>query len=425
PREKRPNYAQIHARPLPLEVYPLPAFIPHNPLSVVRIAIAMISHSLWPPQSHLVIHKSYFSPETQSVHVTDPASIRALWEQGFWGTGSLSRSEPRWLDLEKRKRGIKAMQTSEEYTQQRRRERRQFKLERARLEREAIEEQRRAEGKTAGLAALSSSTETNGSVPVPDEAPAVDDPKETANNLDVKVEEAELENSTDLPNPDTPADIEDQEHLQLTLEEAFFLVYSLGALEVQKDAACMPASTLFRLFCVNSVFPTVSNSLQVATDASSPTDLLLSDPLGATIPPDNTFALRYAAFHHFRSLGWVVRTGVKFGADFLLYNRGPAFSHAEFAVMVLPAYSHPYWNETSQRRGACDKKQKRDWWWLHRVNRVQGLAHKTLMLVYVEVPPPWDLRVPTKESKLDVGSVMRQYKVREFVLGRWTPNRHR
>jgi tRNA-splicing endonuclease subunit Sen2 len=145
---------------------------------------------------------------------------------------------------------------------------------------------------------------------------------------------------------------------------------------------------------------------------------------GVTIAPDNFFVLKYAVFHHFRSLGWVVRSGIKFAVDFLLYNRGPAFSHAEFAVMVLPSYSHPYWSETSQRREECKKKESRDWWWFHRINRVQSLAHKSLMLVYVEVPPPWDQN-PAAGAKLDIGAVLKQYKVREFVVGRWTPNRHR
>src|SRR5690348_9523536 len=66
PRPKRPNYNEIHVKPLPLDVHPLPAFIPHNPLSIVRIAIALLSHSLRTPNSHQVIHQAYFSEDTQS-----------------------------------------------------------------------------------------------------------------------------------------------------------------------------------------------------------------------------------------------------------------------------------------------------------------------------------------------------------------------
>ena len=72
--------------------------------------------------------------------------------------------------------------------------------------------------------------------------------------------------------------------------------------------------------------------------------------------PDDPFMISYAAYHHYRSLGWVVRSGVKFSVDFLLYNRGPAFSHAEFAVVLLPSYTHPYWTETEEQRKSVEKK---------------------------------------------------------------------
>lgn len=45
--------------------------------------------------------------------------------------------------------------------------------------------------------------------------------------------------------------------------------------------------------------------------------------------PDNPFMLHYATLHHYRSLGWVIKSGIKFCADYLLYKRGPVFSHAE------------------------------------------------------------------------------------------------
>lgn len=45
--------------------------------------------------------------------------------------------------------------------------------------------------------------------------------------------------------------------------------------------------------------------------------------------PDNPFLLSYIAFHHYRSLGWAVKSGLKFCCDWLLYKRGPVFGHAE------------------------------------------------------------------------------------------------
>ncbi|PVH99283.1 hypothetical protein DM02DRAFT_615146 [Periconia macrospinosa] len=414
-RVKRPNYNEIHAKPLPLEVYPLPTFIPHNPISIVRIAVSLISHSIRRPSSHLVIHKAYFSPETQSIHVTDPKSIRALWEQGFWGKGSLSRSEPHWLDQEKRRRGLDAVQTSEEYTRGRREERRQMKLERAKAQREAIEEQLRKEGKVV------SETQIEDLV---DEGLFAESPKGTLYSTDSDkplASTTETENAiisavskSAGQNPLVPdAVIEDQEHLQLTLEEAFFLCYVLGVLEVSNNHVAVQPTELIRLFCQHSLF--------LATETlRSPVPLSQDDVVA--IAPDNAFVLKYIVFHHFRSLGWVVRPGTKFGCDYLLYLRGPAFHHAEFAVMILPAYSHPYWSEDPVRAAASRKKENRDWWWLHRLNRVQTQARKTLMLVHVEVPPPWD---ENGAKRIDISKVLVNYHVRETIWKRWSMNRNR
>ena len=44
---------------------------------------------------------------------------------------------------------------------------------------------------------------------------------------------------------------------------------------------------------------------------------------------DNPFLINYVVYHHYRSLGWVVKGGMKFCVDYLLYKRGPVFSHAE------------------------------------------------------------------------------------------------
>lgn len=60
------------------------------------------------------------------------------------------------------------------------------------------------------------------------------------------------------------------------------------------------------------------------------------------------------------------------------------------------------------------------------MNRVQTQVMKTLMLVYVEVPEPWDTScVELDGFRLDIGSVLKKYTVREFVFKRWSPSRNR
>lgn len=55
---------------------------------------------------------------------------------------------------------------------------------------------------------------------------------------------------------------------------------------------------------------------------------IAGSPHHATLLPDDPFLVSYIAYHHFRSIGWVVKPGIKFCCDWLLYRRGPAFSHS-------------------------------------------------------------------------------------------------
>lgn len=34
--------------------------------------------------------------------------------------------------------------------------------------------------------------------------------------------------------------------------------------------------------------------------------------------------------------GWIPRTGLQYGADFVLYQRHPALAHSDYAVTIVP-----------------------------------------------------------------------------------------
>ncbi|KAJ5573844.1 putative tRNA-splicing endonuclease subunit sen2 [Penicillium hispanicum] len=431
-RPPRPNYRDIHRFPLPVNVHPVPPVIPHNPLSIISVALSYLTFLFSPPRQE--VHTAYFDSATSAIHVTDERAINALWQMGFFGKGSLSRSEPSWLEREKKRRGLLGGNTSEEVTRKRRSDRRELKLERARSEKILIEERLKAEAAARESGAMLNGTpSTDGSA----DATAIAIEKfsvrkamearqrelrprtsQPAHNGDVLspaglspsngksvrfspvVQEKEVASTIDDNEQEGDTFLENEEHLQLSNEEAFFLAYGLGVLRVvdRGNNAAIPASSLFPLLCHNSYYPprAVSERLK----------------------PDDPFMLSYAVYHHFRSLGWVVRSGVKFGTDYLLYNRGPVFSHAEYAVIILPSYAHSYWAETEERRAHAASQQSRSWWWLHCVNRVQAQVKKSLVICYVEVPPPTD-------SLDDLGAILRRYRFREFLLRRWVPNRSR
>ncbi|KAK8101877.1 tRNA-splicing endonuclease subunit Sen2 [Apiospora kogelbergensis] len=506
---------KIHELPIPIRTFPLPSFYPSNPLSLLHVVYTWITQALTLPHEPSIVHEGIWSAKTRSVHIVDTKSIRALWEQGFYGKGSLSRSEPNWLKREQARSGTQKQHVAEEYTRQRREERQQMKWDRARLQQEEIRRVRYLESLVApvgpmellrlpnspsDLAALLTPSDaigesagflTNGQAHSSDVSAStagpdlrLDDlPKlQTSSSADTLVErlvngEGERPatpkaNAYPTPPPDSPLEnvaqskrrksvrfspkvesttfmhsdppspglgtamngnglargmdgilangvppqepsilplskltssidatpepaqqvMVDKEHLQLTREETFFLAFGLGVLQVrdEKSGELLSTQDLFNTCRGSSYFP----------------------PRKVDLQPDDPFLVQYAVYHHFRSLGWVVRPGIKFGCDWLLYNRGPAFSHAEFAISVMPSYSDAGWKSQGRKAPA------HNWHWLHSVNRVQSTAVKTLVLVYVDIPPPGT-------SDGDVASLLKQYRIREFMLKRWPINRRR
>lgn len=266
PRPPRPNYKHIHRFPLPLTVHPLPPLIPHNPISIISVVLSYLTYFIAPPQHE--VYSAYFDSDTSSVHVTDEKTIRALWEMGFFGKGSLSRSEPSWLEREKKRRGLVGGQTSEEVTRTRRTERRELKLERARMEKIAIEQ--RLQTEAAAKENSTASPDTDGAnrtastekfslrkarearmlesqrpaeQPPDANAPDVSPGRKGSAGKTVRfspvVQEKEfVSDSTilqlpeaiiDGPKADEESSLKNEEHLQLSNEEAFFLAYGLGA----------------------------------------------------------------------------------------------------------------------------------------------------------------------------------------------------
>ena len=132
---------------------------------------------------------------------------------------------------------------------------------------------------------------------------------------------------------------------KLCLDEAYFLSYVFGSLAIAKeDDKYYNLNELWSCFCQ------------------------LYDPNNFA-----EFAARYAAYHYFRSKGWVVRNSVKFGSDYLLYKEGPPFYHALYSVVVTSKIQDQpsrqfHWNEISG------------------LTRVSQNAHKELLLCVVTIP---------------------------------------
>lgn len=528
--QQKPLNHVIYARPLPISTVPLPAFQPHSPVSWLHLAYVWLSSILTAPKEPSVRYHGVWDPATRSVHVTDPASVRGLWVSGFYGKGTLSRSEPNWKSRELNRRGEAQRKVIEQYTESRRGDRQKMKWERARSELEAIEKTKADEQAAAERANMVHSQQCQLAAPVgPEELlalpnseadilasrsvsvqdssvlnsldgmtlpplsrlrdanplaslingvghvseqkgslwpngletaaqshaegrPATPPTKDSHEQVKLKRQKsvrfsAEVESTTfqilDPPSPpkflrqdqgaasnaapestvvtgthangvhfipaqarnenlSVPNEIPDKEHLQLSMEEVFFLTFALGVLSVldptrQRELSTLEIFTLSRSHCFIPPKSACSSSLR----------------------SDDPFLYHYIVYHHFRSLGWVVRHGIKFGADWLLYRRGPVFDHAEFALVVIPSRSHADWASHQYDRASMP-------WSTHMGTvRVQSHALKSLVLVYVDIPPPGLFDSVMQDPKAGIAAALKLFKVQTVNTRRWSSNRNR
>ncbi|XP_022822596.1 tRNA-splicing endonuclease subunit Sen2 [Spodoptera litura] len=152
-----------------------------------------------------------------------------------------------------------------------------------------------------------------------------------------------------------------QEKLMLTPEEAFFLLYGLGCLQiVSLDNALLNIEKCWDLFTA----------------------------------VDGRFLSKYVVYHYYRSKGYVVKPGIKFGGDYLLYKEGPAAYHADYVVIIRSENKEENWIQTLG------------------LVRVANTTVKEVIAVEVVKPKKTEVELP-KDLKL--------FSVRELLLSRNLP----
>lgn len=168
----------------------------------------------------------------------------------------------------------------------------------------------------------------------PEETREDDDEDNVAATVEAVVEEISQAKPTEIP----PLWQLSAEHTQLQQEEAFFLQFALGCLSLR--SSCTPLldsnntttplrSAPFSILQSWSTFLLDSATLSPTVDHSLSSSTTIDPRLSRW---DSPFLLNYVAYHHYRSMGWVVRSGIKFCADWVLYGSGgPVGGHAECA----------------------------------------------------------------------------------------------
>lgn len=98
------------------------------------------------------------------------------------------------------------------------------------------------------------------------------------------------------------------------------------------------------------------------------------------------FPVRYAVYHHYRCLLWVVRDGSLFGADFVLYSDHPDLVHSSYAVAVVDS-----WDGAEEEARA--------------LSRVAWNVKKAVVLVKVARNEDLDMSNPECIGKMEIEAV--------------------
>uniref|UniRef100_H3AIX8 tRNA-splicing endonuclease subunit Sen2 n=1 Tax=Latimeria chalumnae TaxID=7897 RepID=H3AIX8_LATCH len=163
------------------------------------------------------------------------------------------------------------------------------------------------------------------------------------------------------------------EYLQLSLEEAFFLVYALGCLTVYYEEITI----IFKYIC--------------------------------TVNPPPFFRCVFKQYGIF-ALKWIKRAACSYSKlILLLYRKGPPFYHASFSVVVEMV---DYCYQGVPRRPFS-------WRSLCGLNRITANVSKELLLCYLIKPSDMT------DEDLSSPECMRRIKVQELLLNRWVSSRER
>ena len=179
------------------------------------------------------------------------------------------------------------------------------------------------------------------------------------------------------------------EYLQLSAEESFYLVDE-KVLKVQKETT--PASNPVAYYTVEEMWEEFVNNL------------------------GERFIANYCVYCHYKNFSKIVRGGLKFGVDFVLYNEGgPKKLHAEWAVILQTICREE--SEKAMGEEITRITTSKD---LQTVSRITETVAKGLIICFVIE----DIKEGETVTKTHP-SILSNYAIRDFVVKRWEPTRNR
>lgn len=182
-----------------------------------------------------------------------------------------------------------------------------------------------------------------------------------------------------------------QDGMKLMPEEAMFLSYALGCLIVSQSVQQQSCH-----------YSSEGNDMY--------REMTIDEMWTAFTRADKAFPMRYAVYHHYRTKGWVVKSGLKFGTDWVLYPVGPPFYHAQYTVLIQCV-----WSDTLCRD---DSSSWREFSWTNiaATERLNSHVAKAPLICLVLRP-----RCLT-DSHLGKPQCLHQLSIQELLLSRWLPS---
>ncbi|KAL0027480.1 hypothetical protein WJX77_004371 [Trebouxia sp. C0004] len=129
------------------------------------------------------------------------------------------------------------------------------------------------------------------------------------------------------------------------------------------------------------------------------------------------FVHSYVAYYHFRSKGWIPRSGLQYGTDLVLYKQHPSLVHSTLCVIIIPMM---FSRECAERSTTSSPELMVDgqngtlsWHDVEGINRLCVRVGKRLMLLYIQ-PQCADLDLTTPACLDNIA-------VAEHMVDRWVP----
>lgn len=173
------------------------------------------------------------------------------------------------------------------------------------------------------------------------------------------------------------------EYLQLNSEEALYLAHDLNLLNVTDDDTGKMLST---------------------------------HELWSRFHKFTKFFGKYAAYRYYRKKGWVPKSGIKYGVDFVLYKQGPVEYHSNYAIIVR-LLTETEVKTLSQQSSSDSTKDVLTWHNVVAFDRVCSSVVKDLILCHVILD---DL-----EGQDMFPDYLERLKIVEVLVKRWDPDKNR